>query len=281
MSVIDVEPIKEDFNIVDGTRTATRIYRVITDSLTDDAEVAIAAAGVAAIGSPYRVGSNALCVGKHATRGEDQFTYEVTADYSSKQESQDLSIENPLARPTKYNYGGSNVSEPFFRDTDDKPVVNAAGEDFADLPQRNRAEGTITITRNEATYNDVAMEGYKNKLNSAAVTINGVSYATGTLRMDTIGASGPNVENDITYWEVSYEVAKNIDGWNLKLENRGLNELDFGSGTLSPIPDKNGDPVVLPYPLDAGGAAAATPTTAPTQITFKPYKSTSYAGLSL
>lgn len=283
MSADRVELISTSYNRDRGAITAEKIYQVKlpgTDHTARDAESATDGTNaIDDIGDPFVDGDNAKCIGRRAQKTtKDQHIYDVTVSFSSKSEDQDQTEEDPLARDTDYDYSDSAITEPYFRDTDDNPVVNSAGEEFADLPQRERSIGRIRVTRNVSSFSDSTAQGFRDRVNSSSVTVNGTTYAAKTLRIAGWSASGPSVENGVTFWTETIDVAKNEDGWEDKFEDRGLNELD--SGELKPILDSEDNPVVLPYPLNGSGSAASSPTATPSQITRKPYVSGAFPSLA-
>ena len=283
MAIVEVKLKTESKDLADGVWTGVRIFSVETDSLDDTVDdVKDADDGTTAIpdiGDAWAGGSSLKARGYAIRHDYDEHPlfYEVTVNYSSKDDGSST-IENPLSRPTQYSYEDSQAQEPYFRDTDDNPVVNSAGDDFTDLPARDSAEGVIVITRNVASFNDLTAEGYRNKINSANKTINSVTYATGTLRIVGWSASGPNEENGVTFWTETIRIAKRAAGWDHVFEDRGLNQLDDDDKRI-PILDANNVQVTVPYPLNGSGAAQATPATAPAVITFKPYEATSFPSL--
>ena len=108
--------------------------------------------------------------------------------------------------------------------------------------------------------------------------INGTTYAARTLRIAGYSASGPNVENDVTYWTETIRLAKRIEGWDDEYEDRGLNQLQ--DGKPKPILDAKHEPVILPFPLDGAGAALAAATDPPALILRKPYAAGGFPGLA-
>ena len=271
---LSVQRTRTDYGRSDGTRTGTQTFLVKfqgTDHTAKDAESADdGTSSIPAIGTRWEPGDPCKVIGRQATKSDrDQHHYDVTVSYSSKAEDERQTVENPLARPTQYSYEDGEEAEPYFRDTDDLPVTNSAGDDFQDLPQRAVSRGYVTVTRNVASYHDLTAESYRNTINSGAVTINGTTYAARTLRIAGYSASGPNIENDIEFWTETIRLAKNVEGWDDQYEDRGLNQLR--NGKPEPILDAKHEPITLPYPLDGAGAARASITTPPEIITRKPY----------
>ena len=282
MSFIEVQVKSEELKTAKGIRTGTRVYDVTSDDVDDDVHGAETAddgtTAIPSIGDAWDgTLTTCLVIGRSVKHGgdDDPLYYEVTIEYSSEQTGQE--IENPLSRPTQYSYDDNIVQEPYFRDTDDLPVTNSAGDDFAALPSRGASEGVIVVTRNVSSFNDLTAESYRNTINSANKTINGVTYTARTLLIAGWSATGPHLENGVTFWTETIRIAKRAATWDDKFEDRGLNELS--SGKPKPILDAKNQPITAPYPLNGSGAKRVNVTDAPAVITRKPYAAGSFPTL--
>lgn len=270
MSWIEVKLIKQTYARKGNTFTGRRIYHAYGDGSENAATATIADDGTTAIPEVGDTWAAAKASDISADEHDaDPWTFVVTVDYTSSPNPSWTFPENPLSQPNKYSYTSESVTEPYFRDTDNKPVVNSAGEVYAQTPQRERSYGVITITRNVSSYDDATAESYRNLINSGSVSINGTTYAARKLRIKQYDASGPNEQNGVTYWTETIVIAKRPEGWDHVLEDRGLNELI--DDELYPILDAKMDPVQLPWPLDGEGFACFNPTDTPAQRTYKPY----------
>lgn len=276
MAVTEVTIIREEYAQEGNKYNAVRVYQVKVSDINDDVIDALYADdGTTAVDDVGDTWGATKAKSKSATAfNEDQLTYEVTVEYSSEVDPGWVFPENPLSMPNQYSYSGENITEPYFRDVAGDPVVNSAGDDYAELPQRERNYRTITITRNAATYDDATASAYIERINSGSVSINAVSYAARKLRISNYDATGPHEQNGVEYWTETIVVKVRPEGWDDKLEDRGLNEL--ASGKLKPILDAKHEAIVAPYPLDGMGGAKANPTDTPAQRTHKPYTAGSF-----
>lgn len=226
MALEQVQLVSERYANRSGTHTGTRVYAVRFDDLTfTQSDIFTADDGTTAIpgtGDDWDGSSPASVVGRSYDSTDDQLQVTVTIEYSSSSDKQREAIENPLSRPTVYGYGENGVSEPYFRDVDDLPVVNSAGYEFADMPVRDRSIGTITATRNVASFDDAVAESYRDRINTSSVTINGVTYAARTLRIAGWSATGPHEENGTEFWTETIAIAKNAETHDHYFEDRGL-----------------------------------------------------------
>ncbi len=277
MSVESVSLQSERYEYDGEGYVGEKVFRVVmTDPANDDAVTAYSAndgtTAIPDIGDEFKAGSAAKAKSKSASRVSEGLAYDVTVSYSSKSRDYPQTVENPKTRPWEYSYDDQTISEQFFFDETDEtplPMANSAGEPFDTLPEREVTIGQLTITRNTDSFSDSTAQSYRGKVNDAAVTINGVTYLAGTLRLRTWSARGPLVENGFTYWQEVITLAKRADGFDQKWEDRGYSELS--SGKLIPIRNEAGDQVVKAWPLNGAGAKKPNATDTPAVLTRKPY----------
>ncbi|MCE9553418.1 MAG: hypothetical protein K8T91_08595 [Planctomycetes bacterium] len=258
-----------------GARTAEETYLVKADAALSTVAAETASAGgvsIPAIGAghtddPERKVTNVSAEHKdgHPMICEVKVEYstaEANADGSDKQ-------ENPLDRPPDIDWGGSDVTESYFRDTADNPVVTSAGEPFENFLERERGERILTVTRNEAALDINLLEDYKHAVNSDQFVIDGVPIPAGMAKMGTATAKRSR-ENETDYYAITYPIKLNKAGWKHKVDDRGFNEKD--GDTLKEIV-KGTPPVKVdkPWPLNGSGGACATADALPYVLTFEPY----------
>lgn len=268
--------------------TATRVYHADSDSVDDTNADLKALAGFPALGDAFESGSNmdAIEITIDRLNGTEQFTYTATVQYSSdRTQKEDAEYAtDPINKPARVTINTVSVTERYFTDTAGNSVVNSAGETFSELPERDAAEVVeFSIVKNVASRRTATLMGLRHTLNAASIIVDGVTIAAGKAKLEEISYSDEQVVDNGAGGTVSYyvETLKIVarSSWDDVFDDRGLNELD--GGELKPILDTNGDPVVLPYPLDGSGGPQSSPTTAPAQITRKPYASVSWSGLIL
>lgn len=210
--------------------------------------------------------------------------YEVRVRYTTRQDWGSLATP-PLSRPAEYSGGGQSGTESFLFDVDDVPVVNSAGDRFEDLPVRENAAQSITITRNESSLalDDFAL--YSHAINSDSVTILGITFDPQTLKLDP-----PQwqrlTEDGTTYYRVTYTLrirplsGRYPDGWRLTLDDVGYNEKTTagGSTTVRGIVDAHGKELRRPWPLNGSGVKKTNITDAPARFYWKAYLELAFAG---
>lgn len=183
---------------------------------------------------------------------------------------------NPLMRPDEISITGNVSEKTYFKDyttPDNKFARSSAGEPFENLPTRDVGSFEIPIRCNRATFDASLHASYLYPvcaINSDTVTIRGITFAPGQLKMRPFRAALPTYENGVKYYVIEMAVAV-AENWNQTFQDRGYSYKD-GSGKLQPIMLDNGkDKPSAPWPLDGSGGKKANATDAPADITLKPY----------
>ncbi len=256
--------------------TLTDTYQVECEKLADGSDVAEAA--VEAIAAP--AGYNLKGVTSRNIN-RNPLWFEITANYilASLGGSGPGSAIPPLARPSVLTTSYDEWTEPFFKDADNKPVANSAGDRFDTFPQRKKGTIVLQITKNFAACNVVGYDNLKYTTNSVEVTIKGTTYAANTLLFLPVAAQEQfetvaGVAYD--YFSVTFRLAADKGLHKVTVDDRGY-RCRNSAGELVPILDKTGVPVTTPWTLDGhGNAVSLAPDVAPETITFRPYASAAW-----
>jgi hypothetical protein len=252
----------------------TETWLVICDDLTDGAEVAIGGAGLPTYGTTKTMSGKLIYARDlNATPADSKAgpkVFNVEVQYRTADSSEDQEDEDPLARPAVYSYPDDPTDEAYAVDVEGEPVTNSAGVPPQTLPTRLGGDGLIRVRRNVASFNDQTATGFRRKINSGNVTINGVTYNARRLLIKSWTADGPHQDNGVSYWTESIDILKKADGWDLVYPDQGRSELN-GDNRI-PIRDAQGRQVEDDWPLDGAGGAKAAATDAPAELTRKPYE---------
>src|SRR5690606_23964783 len=111
------------------------------------------------------------------------------------------------------------------KDTQAKYIVNSAGEPFEQSFERESSELTITMTRNEETFDAAFADQFSHTVNEGAIVLDQTTFGPGTLKLSPISATGPHVENFVTFYRVTYIFKARRSGWKDKRYDVGFNEL--------------------------------------------------------
>lgn len=268
-----------------GERTATRVFIAVSDEPTTTvaAETAIAGGNsipVRGAGHPDDSGRKVKTVSAKPDPESARKVFTVEVGYSSKADTAEQ-IENPLARPLKVAWDFDDDKETYFLDRSDppKPVVNAAGERFEELLERDTGSLTATVTRNIApdAYDPAEAILYKDAVNDDAFQLEGKHIDVDQCKMKSYTAGEVQNENNVEY-RVAKWVLQFRPSWKHVVENRGFNERDPDDGSKLREIVKGTPPVKVdrPWPLNAAGRKMPNPSDIPTTITFVPYNPRSF-----
>lgn len=239
-----------------------------------DAVAALAATGLPAIGDAWP-GISRLRVRTLAPKcvSDARNQWQVEASYG-------VFEANPLTEPATFEWDFGTSTETYAFDFSDPPVpvVNSAGEPFAELPRRLAGEIRCTITKNVSGFDAAAAEAVNRTVNSASVSIDGETFGPRQVLIHGVGCGSPQERNGVVFRQLKHVVGIRAATWDDVLADRGYHELD-GSGGLREI--RKGTPPVRveqPWPLDGSGAAKANATDEPAKGTFYPYRLASHGG---
>ena len=163
--------------------------------------------------------------------------------------------DDPLSRPAEISWSQGSYSEVITKatrvsdagaETADQPVANSAGEPFDPPLEVEKSFLILTITRNQANFNQNAANSYTNATNSDTF----FGFEAGKVKCK--GISGISVfEKNRHFWRATY-VFEIRESWDYELLDAGYWEIV--GGNRLPIPFNNGRPLPAPWPLDGAGA---------------------------
>lgn len=279
---IEVHPVTRKWQVTTerSKKVGTTVYIVFDREGTVSPAQAEVAAGVPSIGDPYPDSSgNFPCVKRTAVcTDEARQVCEVTCDYDSTQEV----VADVLATPTRIEYSYEISAETYFKDRRSPNPYYAQYTNllpFDQLPQRDGSTRVITITKVVASTTTLATYSDFDEVftNSGSVTIDGVTYAAGTLKGTPPVLSAVQEQDGTLYRQLVTTLRYRKAGWNDKYESRGVFEL--AGGVLSRIADDDGVPVESTWPLNADGSKKSNPATPGAEIDLQPYPSVSITSL--
>lgn len=186
--------------------------------------------------------------------------------------------ENPLERPPEVSWDYMTLPFIITKTVDDtpKPIQNTAGEPYIPGIEVEEGIAVLHVVRNEANFSASTMLQYGNTVNSS--TFYGASAGQAKLlppRAQRV------VENDLTYWRVSYEVHFRLLGWKFISLNQGRSYLKTANNFLTRTAalDKDGQHVTDPVKLKEDGTLWTSGAEFYNQFTI--YKSKNFSPLRL
>ena len=162
--------------------------------------------------------------------------------------------DDPLSRPAEISWSQGSYSEVVTKatlvggagDTENHPITNSAGEPFDPPLEVEKSFLILTITRNQANFNQSAANSYTNAYNSDTF----FGFAAGTVKCKGISAVSV-FEKNRHFWKATY-VFEIRDAWDYEILDAGYWEVVGGNRVEIKFP--NGRPLSAPWPLDGAGA---------------------------
>jgi len=270
-----------------NTRTYSRVYQVVCNAASDSAYTVRTAAGLPSIGDSYPDDTAAKCVAIAPEQQDDRLDWLVTVRYSTSTTQLSTSADDPLDRDPVISWGRESVERIAVADVNGAPVHNYAGEPFDPPPSIPHSRLVCRIVRNEASYAPDTAAEYLDSVNSAGITVAGLSLLArqGLLR-EFSGEKKQEAGDD--FWEVTYEiVVADIDDpvqttWDFDIAEVGWHYLYAADDRRRCWSGSGGEYSSAPMPLDTDGTQLSPNATPPVLYsTWRLIKEKSWAALSL
>lgn len=257
------------------SRQYVRYFEVKSDSITENPVTIMFAADpgtgltIPVLGAVFSADNIAMVTQVQPTKREDSpYYWDVEVDYD---EPSNTDPNNPGGSPTDPTQWMMQVEVswvkrqiPCEKDINNKSICNSANEPYMPPPNIDREDMRIAMTLYLPYLMLDDMMTYNNTINSTAWC--GIPVGQGKL---SVTARKEKVNNEI-YYQHTFIVEVNTDGWALKLIDKGLQHLVKPDGSeetssapgsgdkVMAITDANGMPVRSPMLLNgAGGKLAA------------------------
>ena len=200
--------------------------------------------------------------------------HEVEIEYQIPTLPNNSDEPNPLLRESVLTSSYDEYTEAYFKDADDKLVINSSGERFENFPMRRFGNLILQVAKNFSDFPAVAYDNIKFTRNQVAVTIKGTTYAIGTLLFlpATVAETVENVQGTkYHYFATTFRLLADKDKHLLKIDDRGYFELDDNKELKQILKTKDLTVPKSPWPLDGKGHAKPKFTDDPAILTFTPY----------
>lgn len=235
--------------------SSTRVFLVQTASKYDDDQIALADPRIPSRGSQHPSNPRLFVVSREALGNpKNRTVWRVEVNYSSESECLSHDPDDPLDDPIKVRWGTAKFEVVAEEDRDGNPLMNTAHEAYDPPAMKDDSRTTLTITRNEATYDPSRSEAFRDTVNQSDFQ----GFAAGKVKCDSITA-GDAWQGCNHYWVVTYVFHVNQkEGWAVKPLNQGFREIPAGETESREIRDADGTLASKPRPLDADGAEIPT-----------------------
>lgn len=200
----------------------------------------------------------------------DGCQWEVTVDYGTSEASD----PNPLNEPWTYAVSYESHQVPIDYDIHQRPILNTAGDLFAEYMMRDDSRPVLTASRNFPSFPFNVANQYANTINRDSV----FGADPRTLKFERITGQQQRTKingNDLTYFSVTIEITYQREGWQRKVLNQGLREKK--DGKLVPIKIKGKD-ITAPVLLKQDGTKSE-PSEPPYVLKFDLYREQNFQPL--
>ena len=216
----------------DGSETVQDVWEILSTSETDPITTILGASGLPAKGNSHPEKTAAIVTDLDCDHHDEVLNvWYYNVRYSTKiQTREDAEY---ASQRVKGGMRSGSVDVPAFYDARGYPLVNTAGDLYEGLSRKVRTR-VVNVTANFASVPQFLFE-MSDTVNSAAVTIHGVSYPAGScLLTDVDMPDEPSRDKaGALYLPISYKIEINPNGWWILLPNKGMNELVYQTRTSS------------------------------------------------
>ena len=233
------------------TVSATRAFRVITTSASDDQETVLAAVPQRGAAHP----SNPWLYVKSRRATNESFSkkvWNVTVEY----ESGTGENVNPLYETPIITWNTDTVTEMVTKDKDDHAILNSAGDYFLEGIAEDVAYWTANISKKLSAVPTWLLT-YRNAVNSDAFTIDGLSVAAYQAKMAGMRIGWWEQKNDTWYRQLDLTIRFSTT-WVRSVLDQGLYQIV--SSDHVPCKDDQGAKAIVPMLLNGSGVQIAAPT---------------------
>lgn len=261
-----------------GIRTYQRQFRLVTDSRSDGPYAIGSHASLPRIGSVHPEDASAWCRELTVDNDEPYVGWTVTANYSSERE---LS-ETPTSDPAVITWDSEQFQKPLIQDKDGDAVVNSAGDFFDPPAMMDDSRRVVTVQKNLTAVPAWILD-YQDAVNSDSFSVDGVTIAIGTAKMQRVSVGAEDIRNGIAFRQVTFTMHLQRDGWDMQILDAGFRRIDPGDSTKRiAISLDDGTEPATPALLDGSGGLLSNPTPANAVFkTFSVYKTRTFSSLPL
>ena len=247
-------------------------------------EVAAISAGLPSWGTAYPSYAYSYVRGYSLQRNEMvKELWEIQVEYEPYPKG--IPVESPLDEWPDISVGFEDYVLIVEKDTSGNLILNPAGDRYDPAPEETYSNVAVTITRNVASFSMLTAREYKNSVNSADVSLLGITLTAGD-GMLTDWSAKPSTINGIQHFSETLKILiTDRDGrWITQLLALGLRE-KTADGVLARARDGLGEEVTDPVKLQSSGLAySPTDQTDPSKYYYQSFttkKQKAWSSLSL
>jgi hypothetical protein len=236
--------------------------------------------------SDPRINDHVVCVDAQVRQdGDDPRKWLVVAQYAG--------TDDPLAQPHDVEWDTVPYQEALLEEVEalppnelPRPIVNGAGDPFAEGVMTDADRYTVTIVKNVINFNALETQKYHNSVNAETVfaTQHPPGFPAGTAKIKIKAKRIRRSGNTDFYWRVTAVVEMDERGWDARVRDVGWHYLDPETGSkrkLDQHPRYAGwGPPAAPQPLGAEGTLLDPSEPLPPPLEFRRHKRKSWGPLA-
>ena len=205
---------------------------------------------------------------------DNKYVWNITSHYAP---FRPWEHQDPLSRWPRVTFPFRPYREPLLRDINNVPIQNSAKQPFDPPLEEEYFYLCVDIARNVSTFDPTAAWDYKNSVNSATITVAGLSIPAGVGLIEEYSAgsnvyNGPDsAGNPTTYYYYDEHIRILLTDrpwlWKKRVLDMGVYDVD-----CSHMTDGDSAKIVTPFPLDGSGhklACGQTPVFLPDIVVKK------------
>ena len=201
-----------------GEKTYTRTF-ILKTSLQSEGPGAVGSHGsLPVIGNTHPDDGNAYCSSIRVENAWPWRGWTVTCSYTNQRI---LHPTDPEQDEILISFQSEIYQEVILTDINGKAIVNSAGDFFVDAPTRDAARLIASIKVN-LTSVPAWILSYQNAINDASITIGGLTVGQYKAKMQNIQVSERKYRGATAYYELSFDIHINKDGWIYRPVDNGL-----------------------------------------------------------
>lgn len=278
MSVASVESLwlgRDGENTLEGSRSATQVFRAITNDRQDDHATILADPRLPKVGQPHPNDPTIFCVAvKPRNDSVDGRVWFVTVAYAN---SAFETFDNPLQDAAVITWNTETFQRPAIEDKDGNAIKNAAGDQYDPPVMRDDSRVTVNIQKNFAEIPSWTLT-YADAVNEDQFVVDGVTIGVRVAKMQRVSISGVNERNFVNFRTLNLTLQLKTNQWDIRVLNAGYREwllIDHFQ-----IFNKDGTPISSPALLNPDGSVIADPVAGDANyLTFRVFTEKEFSGI--
>lgn len=249
-----IKPATRSGRNTKGQRVYQRTYILSSTDIAENEYDVGSHPSLPYIGEVHDVDTAAFCYDLEVKQTAGYVGWEVTAFWSTEWELAQVPTDDPAI----IEWDSEQFQKVAVFDRNGRAILNSAG-DFFDPPiMMDDSRRLCMIQKNLAVVPSWILS-YKDAINIAGFTVDGLSVAAETAKVQAVRVGSIQSRNGTTFRTVSLTLCIDEDGWDLSPLDQGFRQIGY-DGSLENIrnPGDNERPS-SPVPLDGAGRVLANP----------------------